>query len=81
MDAARDLGLTVNRELVSRLEEVITKEFAEHDPTHLATQMIPNVMSALQPKEVEPLLKSTKKNTMAAAKKGGMKKGGKGGKC
>lgn len=80
-ESARGLGKEVTKELVEKLEKVVQGEFPIKTSEQLNTNMMLNVMAALEPPvdQVE-LAKVNERNAMAkGTKKGGMK-GGKGGK-
>lgn len=79
-ETARSLNVEVNKDLVERMERVINGEFPTHTPEHLAVNMLPLVMAALEPVDKVELERINKQKAMAkGTKKGGMK-GGKGGK-
>jgi len=48
-DVAKKLNIELKPEIVDRAEVVLKREFASQTPTHLAVNMLPNILSILEP--------------------------------
>lgn len=50
-DMARTMNKELSKEAVTRLEEIIKKEFTKKNPTRLSVDMVVNILAALEPKD------------------------------
>lgn len=47
---AKEHNVEVSKELIKKVEDIILQEFTENTSTHLAVQMVPNILSAFETK-------------------------------
>jgi len=47
-EVAQKQGVELTPEIVARAEKMIENEFKNNDPTHLATQIVPLIMSVFE---------------------------------
>ena len=47
-DVARDMGVSMDPELIKRAEAMIEGEFKNQTASHLSTNIVPNIMTAFE---------------------------------